>query len=231
MAAEQAAGGGGDDLPAFRPAHLPHLDPLADRHLRHPLFHDVALRAAARRQHPQASARTRSTSGSPPRARCAKQAREASDAYDRTLAEARATLAGARQRDAQPRQERAGGQAHQALESRSRRQAQDAAELRIAETKAARDGQRPARSRPRPPPPSSSTSPASRPIPDQVAKAIAAIEGLSTMDAEFWVAAGFTCFVLLAIFYFKSHTKIGAALDARGFAHPRRAGRGRASSS
>ncbi len=36
------------------------------------------------------------------------------------------------------------------------------------------------------------------------------------MDAEFWVAAGFTCFVLLAIFYFKSHTKVGAALDARG---------------
>lgn len=36
------------------------------------------------------------------------------------------------------------------------------------------------------------------------------------MDAEFWVAAGFTCFVLLAIFYFKSHSKIGAALDKRG---------------
>ena len=36
------------------------------------------------------------------------------------------------------------------------------------------------------------------------------------MDAEFWVAAGFICFVLLAIFYFKSHTRIGAALDARG---------------
>ena len=36
------------------------------------------------------------------------------------------------------------------------------------------------------------------------------------MDAEFWVALGFTCFVLLAIFYFKSHTKIGDALDKRG---------------
>ena len=36
------------------------------------------------------------------------------------------------------------------------------------------------------------------------------------MDAEFWVAAGFICFVLLAIFYFKSHTKIGDALDRRG---------------
>lgn len=36
------------------------------------------------------------------------------------------------------------------------------------------------------------------------------------MDAEFWVAAGFICFVLLAIFYFKGHTTIGAALDVRG---------------
>ncbi len=36
------------------------------------------------------------------------------------------------------------------------------------------------------------------------------------MDAEFWVAAGFICFILLAIFYFRSHTKIGDALDKRG---------------
>ncbi len=36
------------------------------------------------------------------------------------------------------------------------------------------------------------------------------------MDAEFWVAAGFICFILLAIFYFKSHTKVGDALDKRG---------------
>lgn len=36
------------------------------------------------------------------------------------------------------------------------------------------------------------------------------------MDAEFWVAAGFICFVLLAIFYFKTHSRIGQALDDRG---------------
>ena len=36
------------------------------------------------------------------------------------------------------------------------------------------------------------------------------------MDAEFWVALGFTCFVLLAIFYFKTHSRIGKALDDRG---------------
>ena len=36
------------------------------------------------------------------------------------------------------------------------------------------------------------------------------------MDAEFWTALGFVCFILLAIFYFKSHTRIGTALDARG---------------
>ena len=36
------------------------------------------------------------------------------------------------------------------------------------------------------------------------------------MDAEFWVAVGFLCFVGLAIFYFKAHSKVGVALDKRG---------------
>lgn len=36
------------------------------------------------------------------------------------------------------------------------------------------------------------------------------------MDAEFWVALGFVCFVLLAIFYFGAHSKVGKALDDRG---------------
>lgn len=36
------------------------------------------------------------------------------------------------------------------------------------------------------------------------------------MDAEFWVALGFVGFVLLAIFYFRAHSKVGVALDTRG---------------
>ena len=34
------------------------------------------------------------------------------------------------------------------------------------------------------------------------------------MDAEFWVALGFVCFVLLAVYY-GAHSRIGSTLDAR----------------